>query len=101
MGDLKNALSAAQDAANEWKRKYDELWARFQEEMAKAEKMLAELRKRLLEMERLLREKGFGQQTADAIWQSGLPDFMSGQKDVFERLYRDALNRMRRLAEAQ
>jgi len=98
--ELQNSLAAAEEAAQEWKRKYEELWQRFNDEMAKADKTLAELRKRLLELERLLKEKGLGPQTDDAIWQSGLSDFMQG-KDVFERLYRDALNRMRRLAEAQ
>merc|ERR1712110_1192395 len=51
-------------------------------------------------MEKILQKAGLGQEAADAIAQSGLGDFMQG-RDVFERLYRDALNRMRRLAEAQ
>ncbi len=43
---------------------------------------------------------GLGKEAADAIWESGLADFLKG-RDVFERLYRDALDRMRRYAEAQ
>jgi len=47
-----------------------------------------------------LAKQGLGKQAAEALWGAGLSEFMQG-KDVFERLYRDALDRMRRLAESQ
>jgi len=73
---------------------------RLGEETEKADVTLAELRRKIQMLEALLREKGLGKQAADAMWGSGLTEFMQG-RDVFERLYRDALDRMRRNAEAQ
>merc|ERR1712216_166675 len=70
------------------------------EESAKADATLAELRRKIQMLEQILREKGLGKQAADAIWGAGLSEFMQG-RDVFERLYRDALDRMRRMAETQ
>lgn len=96
---MAQARAAQQRAAEEERRKAEEALARMADELAKADATLAELRRRLLELERLLREKGLGKQVNEAIAQSGISDYMS--KDVFERLYRDALNRMRRMAEAQ
>lgn len=98
---LSGKIEAAEAEAERQKARADELMALMEEEARKAEQTLKELRKRLLEMERLLKAKGLHSEASDAIFASGLGDFLQGQGDVFERLYRDAMDRMRRFAEAQ
>merc|ERR1719456_1349300 len=98
--DLEAKLKEAWEVAEREKRNAQEALERLAEESAKADATLAELRRKIQMLEALLREKGLGKQAADAIWGAGLSEFLQG-RDVFERLYRDALNRMRRLAEAQ
>merc|ERR1719456_298482 len=98
--DLEAKLKEAWEVAEREKRNAQEALERLAEESAKADATLAELRRKIQMLESLLREKGLGKQAADAIWGAGLSEFMTG-KDVFERLYRDALDRMRRLAESQ
>eukprot|EP00930_Biecheleria_cincta_P040606 TRINITY_DN27816_c0_g1_i1.p1 TRINITY_DN27816_c0_g1~~TRINITY_DN27816_c0_g1_i1.p1 ORF type:complete len:1026 (+),score=244.33 TRINITY_DN27816_c0_g1_i1:33-3110(+) len=98
--DLEAKLKAALDEAERQRLKAEEAMRKLAEETARADKMLNELRKRLQEMERLLQKAGLGQEAADAIYEAGLADFMQG-RDVFDRLYRDALRRMRTQAEAQ
>merc|ERR1719456_2250314 len=98
--DLEAKLKEAWEVAEREKRNAQEALERLAEESAKADATLAELRRKIQMLEALLREKGLGKQAADAIWGAGLSEFMQG-RDVFERLYRDALDRMRRLAESQ
>merc|ERR1719456_1353122 len=98
--ELQAKLKEAWDVAEREKRNAQEALERLAEESAKADATLAELRRKIQMLEALLREKGLGKQAADAIWGAGLSEFMQG-RDVFERLYRDALDRMRRNAEAQ
>mmetsp|Transcript_45208 Transcript_45208/g.81307 ORF Transcript_45208/g.81307 Transcript_45208/m.81307 type:complete len:1001 (+) Transcript_45208:30-3032(+) len=97
---LEAELAAALAEAEKQRLRAEEALRRLAEETARADKMLNELRKRLQEMERLLQKAGLGKEAADAIWDAGLADFMQG-RDVFDRLYRDALRRMRSQAEAQ
>jgi len=98
--DLEEQLRKAWEAVEREKKKTQEVLEQMAEAAAKADATLAELRKRIKMLEALLREKGLGAQASDAIWGAGLSEFMQG-RDVFERLYRDALDRMRRLAESQ
>jgi len=98
--DLEAKLKAALDEAEKQRLRAEEAMRKLAEETARADKMLNELRKRLQEMEKLLQKAGLGQEAADAIYEAGLADFMQG-RDVFDRLYRDALRRMRSQAEAQ
>ncbi|CAE8597966.1 unnamed protein product, partial [Polarella glacialis] len=96
---LEAQLAEARREAEKQRQRAEDALKRLADETKKADQMLAELRKRLLEMERLLQKAGLGQEAADAIFESGLADFM--KNDVFDRLYRDALRRMRSQAEAQ
>lgn len=98
--ELEAKLKAALEEAEKQRLRAEEAMRKLAEETARADKMLNELRKRLQEMERLLQKAGLGQEAADAIYEAGLADFMQG-RDVFDRLYRDALRRMRSQAEAQ
>jgi len=98
--ELEAKLAAALALAERERQRAEEAIRRLAEEMEKFEKAMAELRAKLAAMEKMLNDDGFGRIGRDAILKSGLSDFMAG-RDVFERLYRDALNRMRRLAEAQ
>jgi len=97
---LEAELAAALAEAEKQRLRAEEALRRLAEEAARADKMLNELRKRLQEMEKLLQKAGLGKEAGDAIWDAGLADFMQG-RDVFDRLYRDALRRMRSQAEAQ
>jgi hypothetical protein len=90
----------ASDIAERERLNAQEALERLAEESAQADATLAELRRKIQMLENLLRDKGLGKQAADAIWGAGLSEFLHG-RDVFERLYRDALDRMRRLAESQ
>eukprot|EP00931_Biecheleriopsis_adriatica_P068927 TRINITY_DN42827_c0_g1_i1.p1 TRINITY_DN42827_c0_g1~~TRINITY_DN42827_c0_g1_i1.p1 ORF type:complete len:1007 (+),score=235.57 TRINITY_DN42827_c0_g1_i1:68-3088(+) len=98
--EMEAKLRAAQEEAERQKNRAEEALQRLADETKRADQMLNELRKRLQEMERLLQKAGLGKEAADAIWEAGLADFMQG-RDVFDRLYRDALRRMRSQAEAQ
>ena len=69
-------------------------------ETERLEAIIADLRKKLRELEALLKKGGLSKKLQQLFDDSGLADFLQG-RDVFERLYRDALHRMRRLAEAQ
>eukprot|EP00933_Yihiella_yeosuensis_P081230 TRINITY_DN94794_c0_g1_i1.p1 TRINITY_DN94794_c0_g1~~TRINITY_DN94794_c0_g1_i1.p1 ORF type:complete len:1024 (-),score=271.82 TRINITY_DN94794_c0_g1_i1:297-3368(-) len=98
--ELEKQIQKWKDEAEKQRLRAEEALQRLAEETKRADQMLAELRKRLQEMERLLQKAGLGKEAADAIFDSGLADFMQG-RDVFDRLYRDALRRMRSQAEAQ
>lgn len=81
------------------KAKTEEAMRALQEAAEAAEKRARELRNRLLEMERLLKARGLGKEAAEVINESGLSEYL--QESVFERLYKDAMDRMRRAAEKQ
>lgn len=98
--ELEGKLKAAMEAAERERENAREALERLAEESAKADATLAELRRKIQMLEALLAKQGLGKQAAEALWGAGLSEFMQG-KDVFERLYRDALDRMRRLAESQ
>lgn len=78
-----------------------EMIAQLEAEGRKMKKRIAEMARRIEEMQRLLRARGLGQEIDEAMQQSGLADYIASSKDVFIRLYKDALNRMRRFAEEQ
>lgn len=67
----------------------------------KMKRRLGEMARRIEEMQRLLRARGLGKEIDEAMQQSGLADYLASSQDVFIRLYKDALNRMRRFAEEQ
>lgn len=123
MDDLTDRMRAALDAEfkeklrinrAEFERRLQEAMAMVEIEKAKADEALekmreasnqsgdamAELRRKMLRMQKLLREKGLGEEVEGALHGAGLSDFVQG-RDVFERLYRDALDRMRKHAETQ
>jgi hypothetical protein len=98
--ELEAKIKSAWEEAERERQNAREALEHLAEESAKADNTLAELRRKIAMLEALLRDKGLGKQAADAMWGAGLTEFVQG-RDVFERLYRDALDRMRRSAEAQ
>jgi len=98
--ELEAQLRAAWAALEAEKERTREALERLAAETKRANDAISELRRKMLEMEAHMKKAGLGKQAADAIMESGLADFLQG-RDVFERLYRDALHRMKRLAQAQ
>lgn len=100
--ELEQQLSLAQEAKRKADAKAAEAMRKLADETSAADKALAELRKKMLSMQSLMSAKGFGQEAADAVAEAGLTEFLErGNWGVFERLYKDAMDRMRRLAEMQ
>ena len=93
-------LQAAREEAERQRLRAEEAMRKLDEEARKAESIIKELRDKLRALEALLQRAGLGKEAAAALAQVGLKDFIAG-RDVFERLYRDALRRMRVYAETQ
>ncbi|CAE7218401.1 unnamed protein product [Symbiodinium necroappetens] len=97
---LEEQIRQAQAEAERQRKRAEEAMKKLEEEMKKAEQLIAELRRKLRELQELLQKAGLGKLVEEALAASGLTDFLKG-RDVFERLYRDALRRMRTQAEIQ
>jgi len=97
---LEAQVRAAQAEAEKQRRRAEEAIKKLEEETQRLEQLIAELRRKLKELQALLEKAGLGNQVAELFQQAGLGDFLGG-RDVFERLYRDALRRMRTQAEVQ
>jgi len=93
-------LKAAKEEAERQRIRAEEAMRKLEEEAKKAENIIADLRSKLKALQALLERAGLSKEAAAALSQSGLKDFIAG-RDVFERLYRDALRRMRVYAETQ
>mmetsp|Transcript_19592 Transcript_19592/g.35581 ORF Transcript_19592/g.35581 Transcript_19592/m.35581 type:complete len:1062 (-) Transcript_19592:76-3261(-) len=93
-------LAMAKEAAERERRNAEEALTQLAAESERADKTLADLRRKLLHMQKYMEKSGHGEVAQDAIHSAGLGGFMS-DKNVFVRLYRDAMDRMRRMAEAQ
>ena len=91
-------LQAARDEAERQRLRAEEAMRKLEAEARKAGSIISELRDKLKALEALLQRAGLGKEAAAALSQSGLKDFIAG-RDVFERLYRDALRRMQAYAE--
>jgi len=98
--EYEEKLRALMEQLEAEKEKTAEALRRLAEETKRADDLINQLRKKLVQMQDILKKNGLGQQAESALWESGLAEFLNG-RDVFERLYRDAVMRMRRLAEAQ
>mmetsp|Transcript_88324 Transcript_88324/g.175590 ORF Transcript_88324/g.175590 Transcript_88324/m.175590 type:complete len:851 (+) Transcript_88324:80-2632(+) len=93
-------LNEVQAQADQWKKSWEEVSQQLAEETARAEGLVSELRQKLLDMMRRLKQAGVGKQVEEALEGSDLACLIAHDGDnVFERLYRDAQQRMRRLAE--
>lgn len=102
--NLQTKLLASQDECRAATAKVSELMQRLAEESAAADKALKELRAKLQKMQKVMQAKGLtGDQARDVFEDCGLSDFMTKARNwnVFERLYHDAMDRVRRLAELQ
>mmetsp|Transcript_57272 Transcript_57272/g.133939 ORF Transcript_57272/g.133939 Transcript_57272/m.133939 type:complete len:953 (-) Transcript_57272:40-2898(-) len=97
---LEEQLRQAKEEAERQRKKSEEAMKKLEEELKKAEQLIAELRRKLRELQELLQKAGLGKLVEEAMAAAGLSDFLKG-RDVFERLYRDALRRMRTQAELQ
>merc|ERR1712054_716011 len=95
-------LRIAQEATRKANAKAADALRKMAEETAAADKTLSELRRKILSLQSIMSAKGFAEEAANAVQEAGLTEFLDrGPWNVFERLYRDALDRMRRLAEMQ
>eukprot|EP00913_Durusdinium_trenchii_P008616 g8090.t1 len=72
----------------------EEALRRLEEEAKRADGLMEEMRKKMEQMQEMLHSKGLGKAVEAALAAAGLTSFCRG-RDVFERLYRDALRRMR------
>ena len=93
-------LRAAREEAELQRRKAEEAIKKMEEEAQRADGLLDEMRKRLKTMHSALQKAGVEKEAEEALEESGLVTFFKG-RDVFERLYQDALRRMRIQAENQ
>lgn len=97
---LEAELRAAREEAELQRRKAEEAIKKMEEEAQRADGLLDEMRKRLKTMHSALQKAGVEKEAEEALEESGLVTFFKG-RDVFERLYQDALRRMRIQAENQ
>ena len=97
---LEAELRAAREEAELQRRKAEEAIKKMEEEAQRADGLLDEMRKRLKTMHSALQKAGVEKEAEEALEESGLVTFFKG-RDVFERLYKDALRRMRIQAERQ
>lgn len=98
--ELERQMDSQRLAAESWRKKFEELMEQLAAERKEAQAKAQELKRRIKELEKLLAAKGLGKLAGDLLFQAGLTDFANG-RNVFERLYQDALDRMKRLAKAQ
>jgi len=95
-------LNEVQAQADKWKQSWEDVSQKLAAETARAESLVYELQKKMMDMTNRLKQAGLGKQVEEALEGSLLAGFITHDGDnVFERLYRDAQQRMRRLAEAQ
>ena len=97
---LEAELRAAREEAELQRRKAEEAIKKMEEEAQRADGLLDEMRRRLKTMHSALQKAGVEKEAEEALEESGLVTFFKG-RDVFERLYQDALRRMRIQAENQ
>lgn len=96
-------LREAQAQAVKDRAAFEELIKRLEQEARDAERRAADFHNRLLALEEALKSKDGGstQVLAEALMRSGLSSAFRHSREVFERLYQDALDRMRRYAVQQ
>ena len=97
---LEAELRAAREEAERQRLRAEQALERLDEEAKRADGLMAEMRKKLKTMQSVLQKAGLDKEAEDALEESGLTGFVKG-RDVFERLYQDALRRMRVQAENQ
>ena len=97
---LEAELRAAREEAERQKRRAEQALEKLEEEARRADGLMAEMRKKLKTMQSVLQKTGLQKEAEEALDASGLTGFVKG-RDVFERLYQDALRRMRVQAENQ
>mmetsp|Transcript_19540 Transcript_19540/g.58586 ORF Transcript_19540/g.58586 Transcript_19540/m.58586 type:complete len:778 (-) Transcript_19540:3-2336(-) len=97
--DFERQLQAERDAAAAERAKFEALIAELQADLEAANKLAKDLRKKLLDLQRMMKAKGMGAAFEDALQNSGMNEYLLAG-GVFERLYNDALARMRRWQEA-
>jgi hypothetical protein len=101
--DLEERIRVAQEASKLAQEKAEDALCRLEEESKKSDATLAALRRKLQQMQELLKAKGLGKEAGEALADAGLSSFLQEWHDrnVFERLYQDALKRMRHMNEVQ
>jgi len=99
--ELQAQIRLAQDAAEKANAKAADALRKLAEETAIADATLADLRKKILSMQKIMEARGLGQIAAECVGEAGLTEFLATEQNVFQRLYRDALDRVQRLSELQ
>eukprot|EP00438_Fugacium_kawagutii_P034874 Skav225570 [mRNA] locus=scaffold81:486018:495663:+ [translate_table: standard] len=97
---LEAELRAAREEAERQRRRAEEAMEKLEAEAKRADGLMSEMRKKLQTMQSVLQKSGLDKEAEAALQESGLSTFIKG-RDVFERLYQDALRRMRVQAENQ
>lgn len=97
---LEAELRAAREEAERQRLRAEQALEKLEEEAKRADGLMAEMRKKLKTMQSVLQKTGLHKEAEEALDASGLTGFVKG-RDVFERLYQDALRRMRVQAENQ
>lgn len=97
---LEAELRAAREEAERQRLRAEQALEKLEEEAKRADGLMAEMRKKLKTMQSVLQKTGLHKEAEEALNASGLTGFVKG-RDVFERLYQDALRRMRVQAENQ
>eukprot|EP00928_Gymnodinium_smaydae_P004461 TRINITY_DN11516_c0_g1_i3.p1 TRINITY_DN11516_c0_g1~~TRINITY_DN11516_c0_g1_i3.p1 ORF type:complete len:1054 (+),score=248.22 TRINITY_DN11516_c0_g1_i3:165-3326(+) len=98
--ELERVKAECEERLRREREKHAELIAKLEAELKAAEAREKSLKLKLVELKGIMQSKGLGQEAEDAFEQAGLNDYLlSGT--VFERLYQDALDRIRRHAENQ
>ncbi|CAJ1431633.1 unnamed protein product [Effrenium voratum] len=95
---LEAELKAAREETERQRLRAEEAMKKLEEEAKRADEMMNDMRQKLKTMEGTLQKSGLGGHTETAVSDAGLPDFAKG-RDVFHRLYKDALRRMQVQAE--
>jgi len=94
-------LKAAQEAAAADRSAMEQEMQTLREQLLTSKANERKLRDKLMDMQRIMKGKGLGKELDEAMRGSGLSDYLNQNQSVFERLYEDALRRMRVLAERE
>jgi len=98
--DFAEKLKAEQDKAAAEREQFENLISELRADLKKADGRAKELRTKLMDLQRMMKAKGFGDAFTDALKGSGIGEWIM-EGGVFQRLYNDALARMKRWSEAQ
>lgn len=101
LADLQAQLAAAKAQTSKTRDEAELALQQVGKQSRKADSVIEDVRGRVRKMKDNFDGKGLGRFASDAMNKAGLDSLLNDSSNVFERLYQDALDRMRRHAEAQ